>query len=338
MASYESLRMGAHKRGWRFSQRGSTYRFTDADGRLLHAGDFPSATAFLASQPKLPLGPARKLAPPAWVAAIDAYLLTVAAAGHRGHTLELYRSLLGHMARGLGCPPADVTAEMLVGWFGSQTQWGAEHRRKNRSVAKGFFTWAYRTGRVPAYLGDELPRVRQGQASPRPAPDDAWEAALAAADARATLMLRLAAEAGLRRAEVAQVHTRDVIVAGGMAQLVVHGKGGRQRIVPISGVLAALIRRGPAGHTPGASSLGWLFPNQLGGHLSPRWVGTMLSNLMPEGYTMHTLRHRFASRAYRGTRNLRAVQTLLGHASIATTEPYTAVDDDEIRAAAASAW
>jgi integrase len=48
--------------------------------------------------------------------------------------------------------------------------------------------------------------------------------------------------------------------------------------------------------------------------------------------------HRFASRAYRGTRNLRAVQTLLGDASIATTERYTAVDDDEIRAAAACAW
>jgi site-specific recombinase XerD len=45
------------------------------------------------------------------------------------------------------------------------------------------------------------------------------------------------------------------------------------------------------------------------------------------------LRHRFASRAHRGTRNLRAVQVLLGHESISTTERYTAVDDAEIRAA-----
>jgi integrase/recombinase XerC len=50
-------------------------------------------------------------------------------------------------------------------------------------------------------------------------------------------------------------------------------------------------------------------------------------------WIMHTLRHRFSSRAYRGTRNLRAVQVLLGHSSIATTERYCAVDDDEIRAA-----
>jgi integrase/recombinase XerC len=45
------------------------------------------------------------------------------------------------------------------------------------------------------------------------------------------------------------------------------------------------------------------------------------------------LRNRFATRAYRGSGNLRAMQTLLGRSSVATTERYTAVDDDEIRAA-----
>jgi site-specific recombinase XerD len=50
-----------------------------------------------------------------------------------------------------------------------------------------------------------------------------------------------------------------------------------------------------------------------------------------------TFRHRFATRAYRGTRNLRAVQVLLGHSSIATTERYVAVDDSEIRAAMVAA-
>ena len=66
-------------------------------------------------------------------------------------------------------------------------------------------------------------------------------------------------------------------------------------------------------------------------------MSTVISRLMPPGFTMHTLRHRFATRAYRGSRNLRPVQVLLGHASIATTERYTAVDDDEIRAAMMSA-
>jgi integrase len=82
---------------------------------------------------------------------------------------------------------------------------------------------------------------------------------------------------------------------------------------------------------------GWLFPTGFGGHLGADCVGRLVSELMPPGWTMHTLRHRFATRAYRGTRNLRAVQVLLGHASIATTERYLSVDDSEIRAAAMAA-
>ena len=66
-------------------------------------------------------------------------------------------------------------------------------------------------------------------------------------------------------------------------------------------------------------------------------MSTIISRLMPAGFTMHTLRHRFATRAYRGSRNLRAVQCCSGHASVAATEEYTAVDDDEIRAAMMSA-
>ena len=161
-------------------------------------------------------------------------------------------------------------------------------------------------------------------------------AALAAADARTALMLRLAAEAGLRRGEVAQVHTRDLYRRRATARARQRGK---QRIVPISDELAASAAAPPATppSRPPLGHLGWLFPGGAGGHLKPPWVGTV-SNLLPDGYTMHTLRHRFSTRAYRGTRNLRAVQTLLGHESIATTQRYTAVNDDEIRAAAASAW
>ncbi|WP_224097279.1 tyrosine-type recombinase/integrase [Mycobacterium avium] len=206
----------------------------------------------------------RPAVPTAWEWAIDDYLHAIAAAGQRDATLRLRRDHLHRMARGLGCAPDEVTADKLVAWFGAQTHWAAETRRGYRSAARGFFSWAYKAARVPVYLGDVLATVRQPQAVPRPAPDDAWGAALAAADARTMLMLRLAAEVGLRRAEVAQVHTRDVFVAGGSAQLVVHGKGGKQRIVPISTELAGLIRRGAAGHTAELAAYewgryGWLF-------------------------------------------------------------------------------
>jgi integrase len=143
-------------------------------------------------------------------------------------------------------------------------------------------------------------------------------------------MLRLAGEAGLRRAEVAQVHHRDLSAGLDGASLLVHGKGGKLRVVPISESLAAALR---AAHTPGMPEDSWLFPTGLGGHLSPDVVGRLVARALPDGWTMHTLRHRFGTRAYRGTRNLRAVQVLLGHESIATTERYTAVDDAEIRAA-----
>jgi integrase len=166
----------------------------------------------------------------------------------------------------------------------------------------------------------------------------AWRAALAAADLRVQIMLRLAGEAGLRRGEVSRVHTRDLLEGSGGAQLVVHGKGGKERVVPISDSLAEALRsEGSRLKRDQDQKGGWLFPNGTGGHLTAYHVGQLVVRVLPDGWTMHTLRHRFASRAYRGTRNLRAVQVLLGHESIATTERYTAVDDDEIRAAMESA-
>lgn len=268
---------------------------------------------------------------PAWDAAIDGYQTYLIAQGQRPATVKLRREQLRLIGRGVGCAPAELTADVIVAWFGAQTRWKAATRHSHRAALNGFLSWSYRTGVVPVYLGDALPRVRQPKSAPRPASDDAWNRALDAAvdahDWRVMIAIRLAGEAGLRRAEVAAVHAHDLIDGADGAQLIVHGKGGKIRVVPVSDDLVELF----------GNVSGFLFPGRTDGHISAAHLGELVSAVLPDGYTMHTLRHRFATRAYRGTRNLRAVQVLLGHESVATTERYTAVDDGELRAAMTAA-
>jgi integrase len=322
-------RKRAQRLGLRMSQRGTV--FTLRDGNVtLAVGMLGSVDAYLLEriQPRRS-GPPRSTHPPeSWQRDVDDYLITLNAAGQRVATIRYRNSILCMAARGLGCPPADVTAEKLIDWLGRKQHLSPNARHGYRSTLSGFFSWLYRCDRTPVYLGDSLPRVRVPKAPPRPAGDQVWEAALAKADRRLELMLRLAAEAGLRRAEVAQVHSGH-LYDGSCPQLLVHGKGGKQRIVPISEHLAFLIRE---------SGDGWLFSNGVGGHLTAGHVGKLIARALPGDWTAHTLRHRFATRAYRGSHDLRAVQRLLGHESVLSTERYTAVDDDEIRAAAACAW
>ena len=329
-----ALRKRAARRGLRVRRRGHVYELRNADGLVL-SGTYASVTAYIDERcpRRQPGRPAWARPPAAWVPVIEDYLTTLAAAGQPATTIKTRRQSLGQMARELGGRPADVTGEQLVAWLGRHTDWAQETRRGARTTARGFFRWAYKTKRIPVHIADDLPVVREVVGPARPAPDHAWQQALLAATPRVAIMLRLAAEAGLRRGEVAQVHTQDLVDGISGAQLLVHGKGGKKRIIPINDSLAGAIRAGAAGHTPGTSPQGWLFPNGTGGHLSVYHVGDLVRQVLPEPWTMHALRHRFASRCYRASRNLRAVQVLMGHASIATTERYLAVDDDEVRAA-----
>lgn len=143
-------------------------------------------------------------------------------------------------------------------------------------------------------------------------------------------MIRLAAEAGLRRGEVAVVHSRDLLKDLAGKSLLVHGKGDKDRVVPLceslGRELAVRMRKQP----------GWLFPGNIGGHISPAWVGKRVGRLLPEGITMHSLRHYFATGTYRRSRDLLAVQQLLGHTSPAITQLYVQVDQDRLRAALAA--
>src|SRR5690606_1693014 len=114
----------------------------------------------------------------------------------------------------------------------------------------------------------------------------------------------------------------DIIGTIESRALVVHGKGNKQRTLPLSNDLATAL---------GARGEGYLFPGNLDGHLSADYIGKIISRLLPVGVTMHALRHRFATSAYNVDRDVFTVQQLLGHASPATTQRYVQVSDTNMR-------
>lgn len=261
--------------------------------------------------------------PSAWGAEIDGFLAAQRAAGLPTTTIYTRRQHLQHLARRIGTDsPWDVTPDALVTWAGAQA-WSRETRRGRRTTLRTFWAWGLESERTTRNVALALPRVKPAVPMPHPCPDTVYQTALRQADERERLMMRLAADCGMRRGEIAQVHTDDVFEALLGWSLVVHGKGGKRRSVPLTDGFAAVLRDRP---------WGYLFPGEHDGHLSARWVGKLVNRLLPGEWTIHSLRHRFASRAHRVNRDLAVVQDLLGHASPATTRIYVATDDADRRA------
>lgn len=262
-----------------------------------------------------------------WKNALDDWTAWLTAAGRRPGTIRLRRSQISRLAREVApLGPWEVTAEDLVRWL-ARPSWDADTRRSHRAAARGLFGWALATGRTDVDPSAALPSVPARQGRPRPAAEDVIHAALQRADARDSLMIRLGAHAGLRSCEIATSHSSRVRRDLDGWVLTVIGKGGKLRDVPLTDSLALEIRSRP----------GWTFPGRQDGHLSPAYVSRRLSWALGEGVTGHQLRHRFGSAAYAHERDLRAVQVLLGHASVATTQLYTAVPDGALRRAVLAA-
>lgn len=263
--------------------------------------------------------------PDAWESALTGWLAWLIAAGTSPATQRTRRAHIRYVARSLGTQhPRDISAADLLTIL-ARPDHSIEHRRSRRNSLASFYRWCVEQAVVEADPTLTLPRMRTPSGAPKPATDEIWKQLLATADDRTALMARLACEAGLRRAEVARVHGDDLIAGISGAELIVHGKGDKQRMVPITVSLAAAI-------TAAAPRGGFLFPGQIDGHMSPDHVGHLVSKVMPPGWSMHKLRHRFATRGYAATGNLRAVQEALGHASVATTQRYTAVAPRDLRA------
>lgn len=227
------------------------------------------------------------------------------------------------VAAGVGKTPKTVTVDDLTTWLASK-QWSPNTRRGYRNSMRAFYSWALARGYVATSPAHQLPPVRVPRGQPRPVPDEVYRHAVRMADERTRLAVRLAGECGLRRAEVARARAEDVEPDLIGWQLRVTGKGGHVRMVPLPDDLAREIMR----HDPG-----WLFPSTHGGHLTPAHLGKTVSALLTKAHAMHGLRHRAGTKAYAGTRDIRAVQEFLGHAKPETTAIYTQIERSAIRAA-----
>lgn len=265
-------------------------------------------------------------APVPWRKSIEEWTDTLRAAGLSAQTIKSRRYKMVHLAA-LFMPsgPEDVTTEQIVQVFARQ-QWKPETRKAYRNTISSFFRWLHKSCRRSDDPSLDVPRVKKPHAHPRPCPDKYITAAMEKATAAEKLMIRFGAECGLRRGEIARVHSDDVVADSAGHSLIVRGKGDKQRIVPLPDDLAAIVM----------DANGYLFPGRFGGHVEESYIGDHISRLLPDGYAAHTLRHRFATTAYAATHDLFVVAELLGHESVETTEHYVAMPDGRLREATAA--
>jgi integrase/recombinase XerC len=256
-----------------------------------------------------------------WECAINDYAVWLSASGARPQTVRLRRYQLQRLANTAPHGPWATTTDDLVAWLSTPT-WQPETRKSARSAVRQFYAWATRTGRVERNPAVDLPSVHVPPGKPRPTPVPVINEALARADDRGRLMVLLALLAGLRRGEIAALHSRDVVTTEAGPSLRITGKAGKVRVVPLRPDLAQLIPLDPPG---------WVFPGRDHGHISPGHVGVILTRLLGPGWSGHTLRHRFGTTAYESSHDLRAVQLLLGHSKPETTARYTLVEDAQLR-------
>ena len=158
--------------------------------------------------------------------------------------------------------------------------------------------------------------------------------------ARDAAVLALLYGAGLRISEALGLKRRDV--AGNPDALTVTGKGNKTRMVPLLPAVMRLIADYLALCPYAVPPDGPLFLGARGGPLSPRIVQLAMASLrgalgLPDSATPHALRHSFATHLLARGGDLRAIQDLLGHASLSTTQIYTAVDAERLLEVYASA-
>jgi integrase/recombinase XerC len=256
-----------------------------------------------------------------WKQIIDNYRQHLQASGRSPETIRTRLSYVHRWSR--FCPDPDTATRLMAEEWLASHDWKPETLKSARATLVGFYGW--REDTTGAVFGmHRLGAVKVPRTVPRPVSEDVVRAGLGSSDPDARLMVSLHALCALRRSEVARLHVRDA--EGGW--LYVRGKGGRTRRVPAPPSVLAEIRSRPDGH---------VFPGGSGtGHLHPATVQKRVKRA--SGHAPHGFRHRYATRAYRGTSDLLAVQQILGHSSPETTQRYILMDDDRLRGTASGCW
>jgi integrase/recombinase XerC len=199
-------------------------------------------------------------------------------------------------------------------------------------------------GKVGALSAIRAPKV--GKTLPKPVPivaakrfADADERAGEDRDpwiwARDAAVMALLYGSGLRISEALGLKRRDVPLPGAGDVLVVTGKGNKTRMVPVLQNVLALVQDYVAMCPHQLPPEGPVFVGARGGPLSPRIIQLTMERLrgvlgLPDSATPHALRHSFATHLLSRGGDLRAIQELLGHASLSTTQIYTGIDSERL--------
>lgn len=277
--------------------------------------------------------------------------------GHSDHTVRAYlgdiRSLIS-FAGARGVAPTAIDLGQLRAWLAAHSKAGAARTTiaRQASSAKRFTAWATREGILAVDPGTRLqaPRAHrtlpgvlsteQAEAAMQPAPADDSQNPSDPADPigqRNRLIVELLYATGIRVGELCGLDIGDVDTGRNVVRVI--GKGDKERTVPFGAPAAAALetwlRTGrPALAQPKAGNA--LLVGAKGGRLDQRMARTVVHQILrslPDTPDLgpHGLRHSAATHLLEGGADLRVVQELLGHASLATTQLYTHVSVERLR-------
>ncbi len=239
--------------------------------------------------------------------------------------------------------PAEVTRDGLVRFLGHLRDTGLSNRSVARHVSsvRGWFGFLLNDGHVELDPTETLRAPSWGRTLPRTLTVEEVEALLGAPDLdtprglRDRALLEVLYATGIRISELCGLALEDLRDEGQL--LLVHGKGGRQRLVPLGSkaieALGTYLREGRP-RLPGAAGRA-MFPGRTTAPLRRQSIWKRIRQLaltagIDAPISPHKLRHSFATHLLEGGADLRAVQALLGHADITTTQIYTHVTRERL--------